>query len=163
MKRWCTIFTTNTPSVHQGNTMTTPNNVNPSKKRTSVQFGDTLTRLLDDGHCPGTTLSARLEVLAKRYLALIDAPTPNWPLATWTNCIRAARKVDLTHPGAVFALAATCKADKLDAKLVYTFESMPAAQGAAVISICERFLAGNREATPEEVAEFLRTIGISSD
>lgn len=145
------------------NTMNAPDSVSASKKRLSIQFGASLSGLLLDGHCSGATVAGRLEVLAKRYLALIDVNGPTWPVSSWTNCIKAARKVDLSHPGAVYALAATCKADKLDAKLSYSFESMQPTQGAMVISVCERFLATGREPTEEAVGDFLRSVAVISD
>lgn len=129
------------------------------RNRATVRFGPQLTALLDSGHCAGRSRSDRLETLASRYLTMISQP-PTWAIDTWVRAIKAGKQIDLTSPGANWALVGLAKQLR-DSKLSYSLENATPAQAISVIAVIETYLATGREIEADAVKAFLEDQGFT--
>jgi|HigsolmetaAR206D_1030411.scaffolds.fasta_scaffold17016_1 hypothetical protein len=135
----------------------------PTRKRASIRFGETVTRALHDGHGSGgdprRSDARRLEAIAARYLSLLAPPT--WPAESWAAAIRAARRIDLTSPGAPWAILGLARAERMDTRLTVALESLTPPQAWGMVSVVERFLATGQEPTVEAVTATLPRFGVT--
>lgn len=132
----------------------------PTKKRQSVTFGPGMVKLLEDGHCAGSSTSERLEILAARYLALTTTAYPAWPLETWAAAITAAGRIDLRSPAAGWSLMGLVRQER-DSKLAYSLEALPAQQLQGVLGVAERYLARENAVSESTLAAWLDGAGVT--
>lgn len=93
--------------------------------------------------------------MARRYQMLISGPLPQWTPDIWEAVIKAAARIDLSHPAAPYSLAGLLKAEKGPHKAIFTMDQMNTPQGFAIIAFAETYLASGRPVAAAEIEAVL--------
>ena len=128
-------------------------------KRQTIRLGSRLAALFATGACSASSVPKRLDILAGRFQHILSSTkVPSWPADTWCTLLKISAQIDLSQPGAIYAIQGNAKAIG-ESRLNFARDSLSPAQHILLMVIAEQYLSQHEAVEADLVEAFLEALG----